>query len=178
MAIGRGRYEAAKIVLFATVMAILYGIIHDQFTAHLCVEYFTIAHPPVFATEDPFLLGLGWGLIASWWIGLLLGIGLAAAAQGGAAQRRSLAELRRPILLLMLASGLAAALSGATGAGLVAAGLPPVLGGWEDVIPPEKHIAFSAALWAHTASYAVGALGGMVVILKTVRERLRDRRLL
>ncbi len=173
---GVGRYEALKIVIFATVMAIVYGIIHDQFTAHLSVEYFTIAHPPVFPTEVPFLLALGWGVIASWWVGLLLGIALATAARLGATQKRSLAELRRPILLLMLASGLAAALAGATGAALVATGVLPVPGGWEDVIPPEKHVSFSAAAWAHEASYAVGGLGGMIVIFHTVRQRLRDQR--
>ena len=44
---------------------------------------FTIGHPPVFATDDPTLLGLGWGVIASWWVGLLLGIPLALVARAG-----------------------------------------------------------------------------------------------
>ena len=76
--------EALKIVLFATLAAVCYGILHDQVTAHLCVEYFTIAHPPVFPTESPFWLAIGWGIIATWWVGLPLGVLLAVAARFGA----------------------------------------------------------------------------------------------
>ena len=76
--------EALKIVLFATLAAVCYGILHDQVTAHLCVEYFTIAHPPVFPTESPFWLAIGWGIIATWWVGLRLGVLLAVAARFGA----------------------------------------------------------------------------------------------
>ena len=47
MAVTSKRFEAIRIALFATLAAIVYGIVHDQVTAHLCVEYFTIAHPPV-----------------------------------------------------------------------------------------------------------------------------------
>jgi len=50
--------EAAKIVLLSMASAITYGIIHDQVTARICVEYFTIGHPPIFGTEDPTLLVL------------------------------------------------------------------------------------------------------------------------
>ena len=66
--------ESLKIVLLCILSAILYGILQDQVTARVCVEYFTIGHPPVFNTESPTLLALGWGVIATWWVGLLLGI--------------------------------------------------------------------------------------------------------
>ena len=165
------RFEAARIVLFVTFAAIIYGVIHDQITAHLCIEYFTIAHPPIFPTEEPFLLALGWGVIATWWVGLILGAGLAAAARIGPANKLGLNVLRRPILLLMAISALAAFLAGASGAGLVASGAVGVLGNWGSVIPPDKHVAFSAAAWAHTASYAAGALGGLLLIAQTLRRR-------
>jgi hypothetical protein len=29
----------------------------------------------LFATESPPLLDLGWGIIATWWVGLLLSVG-------------------------------------------------------------------------------------------------------
>jgi hypothetical protein len=168
------RFEAIKIVLFATLAAIVYGVLHDQVTAHLCVEYFTIAHPPVFPTSSPFLLALGWGLIATWWVGLALGTGLAAAARLGAAPKLGLAALRRPILFLLLASALSACLAGIGGAVLVAEGIAPLPGDWAAIIPPDKHIAFAAAAWAHAASYAAGGLGGLLVIGQTVRRRLRS----
>ena len=75
--------KAVAIVLMCIGSAIIYGVLHDQVTAHVCVEYFTVVHPLVFPTESPVLLGLGWGVIATWWTGLLLGVPLASPpAQG------------------------------------------------------------------------------------------------
>ena len=48
--------ETLKIVVLCIVSAIVYGILHDQVTARVCVEYFTIGHPPIFHTDDPTLL--------------------------------------------------------------------------------------------------------------------------
>jgi len=165
--------ETIRITLFATVAAIVYGILHDQVTAHLCVEYFTIAHPPVFPTRSPFLLALGWGIIATWWVGLPLGLCLAAAARIGSAPKLRLADLRRPIILLMAASAVAALIAGLTGALLVATGIAPVPGDWAELIPPARHIAFSADAWAHMASYVFGLIGGLYLVGATVRRRLR-----
>ncbi|MEX0794660.1 MAG: hypothetical protein WD045_16100 [Pirellulaceae bacterium] len=71
------------IIALSIASAVIYGILHDQITARVCVEYFTIGHPPVFNTEAPTLLGLGWGIIATWWVGLILGVGLAMVARIG-----------------------------------------------------------------------------------------------
>jgi hypothetical protein len=71
----------AKIVLLSTVAAVAYGIVHDQITARLCVEYFTIAHPPLFHTTSPTILGLCWGTAATFGVGLLLGVVLALVSQ-------------------------------------------------------------------------------------------------
>lgn len=165
--------EAIKITLFSTAAAVVYGILHDQVTAHLCVEYFTIAHPPVFPTQSPFLLALGWGIIATWWVGLPLGLSLAAAARIGSVPKLGLADLRRPIVLLMVASAVAALIAGLTGALLVATSMAPVPGNWVEVIAPAKHVAFSADAWAHMASYVFGLAGGLFLVGATIRRRLR-----
>lgn len=167
--------EALKIIGFATLAAVAYGILHDQVTAHLCVEYFTIAHPPVFPTDSPFLLAIGWGIIATWWVGLTLGVLLAGASRIGSAPKLGLADLRRPILLLMAASGAIALTSGIAGATLVAMRVTDVPGGWGESIPPGKWVAFSADAWAHLASYIAGALGGIFVSARTVRRRVAMR---
>ena len=60
------------IVLFSIAAAVFYGIAHDQVTVRVCLEYFTIGHPPVFKTTSPALLALGWGVLATWWVGLPL----------------------------------------------------------------------------------------------------------
>jgi len=173
---GEGRMQTIKIISFATLAAVVYGILHDQVTAHVCVEYFTIAHPPVFPTDSPFLLAIGWGIIATWWVGLPLGGLLAAAARIGSAPKLGLGELRRSILLLMVVSGCIAIASGAIGATLVAMQVTDLAGGWGDVIPKEKWVAFSFSMWAHAASYMAGALGGAFVIASTIRRRLSIRR--
>lgn len=168
--------EAIKIVLFATAAAIVYGVLHDLVTAHLCVEYFTVAHPPVFPTRSPILLALGWGVIASWWVGLILGVGLATAARAGRSPELGLAELRRPVVGLMFATAVVAILSGALGAGLEAAGIVSLPDEWATAIPPGKQVAFAADAWTHAASYGFGALGGLFVIGGTIRRRLRAGR--
>ena len=164
--------ETLKIVGFATLAAVIYGILHDQVTAHVCVEYFTIAHPLVFPTESPFLLALGWGIIATWWVGLPFGILLAAAARIGRKAKLELTQLRRPIMLLMVLSGCAALLSGITGASLVAMQAMDLPGAWSAVIPSDKWSVFAFALWAHSASYIIGVLGGLFLIATTIKRRL------
>lgn len=165
--------EAAKIVLFATAAAICFGILHDQVTAHLCVEYFTIAHPPIFPTQSPFWLAIGWGIIATWWVGLPLGIALALAARVGDMPRLGVRELRRPVLLMLLGCATVAFVSGIVGASLLAAGwiwlLPPL----SELIPPNRQIVFMADAWAHGASYVAGLLGGLAVICHSILRRLR-----
>ena len=85
--------QFVSIVLMCVLAAVGYGIVHDQVTARVCVEYFTIGHPPVFGTDDPTLLGIGWGIIATWWVGVLLGIPLAMVARLGSRPKRSVGSL-------------------------------------------------------------------------------------
>jgi hypothetical protein len=75
--------QAIGILLMSIVAAVVYGILRDQVTARVCVEYFTIGHPPVFHTDDPTLLAIGWGTIATWWVGAMLGVPLAIVARAG-----------------------------------------------------------------------------------------------
>jgi hypothetical protein len=167
--------EFAKIVLFSLAAAIVYGILHDQVTAHLCVEYFTIAHPPVFPTQSPFLLALGWGVLATWWVGLPLGFLLASVARLGPARRLALSDVRPWILRLLVAMAICALVAGVLGGYLVEAGVAPVLGGWAARIPPEKQVAFSVDAWAHAASYGAGVLGGLVLIAYAFFRRVQAR---
>ena len=167
----RQRSEALKIICFATVAAILYGILHDLITAHLCVEYFTIAHPRVFPTESPLLLAIGWGVIATWWVGLGLGIALALAARAGSAPRLSLADLRPSIVKLLVTVTLVASSSGAIGAVLLEWRVMAIPHPWAAAIPPERHVAFAAVASAHFASYIAAALGGLFLIIRTARRR-------
>jgi len=85
--------ESAKIVLLCIVAAVVYGIIHDQITARICIEYFTVFHPPMFATQSPTLQGLGWGIIATWWAGAIVGVLLRSAARSGPRNKMTAQQL-------------------------------------------------------------------------------------
>jgi len=89
--------QSLGIVLMCVAAAVVYGIAHDQVTARVCVEYFTIGHPPIFGTDDPTLLAFGWGTLATWWVGLGLGVALAFVARAGSRPKRSAASLVRPV---------------------------------------------------------------------------------
>lgn len=165
--------ETLKIVGFSLLAAIAYGVLHDQVTAHLCVEYFTIAHPPVFPTSSPFWLAIGWGIIATWWVGLPLGILLAAAARLGRRNKLLFKQVSSSILLLLAVSAAVALIAGLTGAILFATGYNSFDLYWIDLIPANRQLAFSAAAWAHSASYLCGFLGGLSLVGLTIWRRLK-----
>ncbi|MCR5870370.1 MULTISPECIES: hypothetical protein [unclassified Sphingomonas] len=165
--------ESLKIILFAILAAVVYGILHDQVTAHVCVEYFTIGHPPVFATDSPFLLAIGWGVIATWWVGLILGILLALAARVGRAPKLRVNDVRAGIVRLMLVSAGGAAVGGIVGALLAAQGAIWLVGEMAARVPEDRHVAFLTVGFAHSASYAIGILGGLFLAAWTWRRRRR-----
>jgi hypothetical protein len=161
------------IILLTIFSAVVYGILHDQVTARICVEYFTIGHPPMFNTDSPTLLGLGWGVIATWWVGAILGVPLAIAARAGRRPQRDARFLLRPILILLLAMACLAALAGLTGYLLATKGIIFLVGSLAEAIPKDRHIPFIADLWAHNASYLGGFVGGIILIATTWRSRAR-----
>jgi hypothetical protein len=165
--------QFALIILLSVFSAIAYGIIHDQITARICVEYFTVGHPPIFNTESPIWLGFGWGIVATWWVGLMLGIPLACAARLGSSRAMSAKELVKPIGMLLGVMGVAAFLAGLAGFVLASKGSIRLTGVFASVLPPEKHIPFLVDMWAHSASYLFGFVGGIVLIVRIWRKRQR-----
>ena len=166
----------AAIILLCIVAAVIYGVIHDQITARICVEYFTIGHPPVFGTDDPTLLGLGWGVIATWWVGLILGVLLSLSSCVGSWPKLSASQLVRPLVIMLAVVGILALISGIVG---------HVAATWRWVwlvepmasrVPTDRHVAFLTDLWAHLASYIGGFLGGVVLCVYAVVRRAHARR--
>jgi hypothetical protein len=163
-----------RIVLLCVGAAVVYGEIHDQITAHLCVEYFSVGHPPIFHTDNPTLLAIGWGFIATWWVGLILGLPLAAAARWGSWPKWTMTQLIRPVVILMAASAIVAAISGFTGWRLAVANQWTL----EDFpqIPQNIVPFFFADLFTHLASYVMGFCGGLYIILQTTFLRFKHAR--
>jgi len=163
--------QAVLIVVLCIGSAVAYGILHDQVTARVCVEYFTIGHPPVFAADSPTLLGLGWGIIATWWVGLLLGVPLAIAARAGRWPKREVLSLFGHIYKLLVVMGVSAQAAGNVGYALGRSEVVHLIEPLSSQVPGPKHALFLADLWAHSASYFVGFIGGLVVIVLVWRSR-------
>jgi len=162
-----------KILALCIGSAVLYGILHDQVTARVCVEYFTIGHPPMFDTDSPTLLALGWGVIATWWVGLLLGIPAVLVSQVGSWPKYTAICLTRPIAVLLVVMGCASLLAGITGYFVANAGGVWLVEPLRSQVPAEKHTAFLADLWSHLAAYVVGVIGGIVLCVWVVFRRWR-----
>lgn len=58
--------ESVCIVVLGILGAVLYGIVHDNVTARICLEYFTIGHRRAFASDSPTLHAMYWGVVATW----------------------------------------------------------------------------------------------------------------
>lgn len=151
------------VVLLGIAAAVLYGIVHDQITARLCVEYFTIGHPRLIASESPTLLGLLWGVIATWWAGLLVGLGAAVASQAGRRPPFAPRRLLRPIGLLLAIMASLALTAGVVGYQLANHGWIQLVEPLASRVPRSQHTAFLTAGAAHLASYAGGFLGGIAL---------------
>jgi hypothetical protein len=93
--------EALKIAVTCVIAAVLYGIVPDQFTARICIEYFTIFHPPIFHTQSPTLLGIGWGIVATWWVGVFFAVPMILAARAGSRPALRASELLPSIASLL-----------------------------------------------------------------------------
>jgi len=169
--------EFLKICIASIAAAIAYGILHDQVTAHLCVEYFSIAHPTILPSTSPTLLALQWGILATWWVGACLGILLAISARAGSKPKLTLTQLYRPLGLLLVCMGIGSLLAGITGFALAKLGRISIDGWLAAMIPPEKHARFMADWWAHSAAYLVGMFGGLLFCIRNsiVRVKLSNK---
>jgi hypothetical protein len=165
--------ESLKIIVLCIVSAVVYGILHDQVTARVCVEYFTVGHPPVFNTTSPTLLAFGWGVLATWWVGLILGIPAVLVSRLGSWPTFHAVQLVRPICVLLIVMAIASLLAGIVGYQMATSGgltLPEHLA---SRIPTTHHHRFLADLMAHLAAYGVGFIGGILLCIWVLFRRQR-----
>ena len=160
-----------RIVALSVLAAVLYGIIHNQITARICVEYFTVGHARLIESESPTVLGLFWGVVATWWAGLPLGMGLAFFARIGSRPKLEASDLVRPLVRLLMVMYGIAILAGLIGYFTATAGTFHLVERLATRIPPEHHIPFLVCGWAHSASYLAGFVGGITLWILTWRRR-------
>lgn len=162
---------AFGIVVLCIVAAVTYGVLHDQVTARVSIEYFTVGHTRLFETDLPTLHALAWGVIATWWVGAILGVGLAIAARAGTRPRRSIRSLVRPIVTLLLVIGSVSLVAGVVGFALAEAGAVKLLEPIASRVAPARHVRYLTALWAHSGAYGAGFLGGAALWIRVWRRR-------
>ncbi len=163
--------QVFAIIGLSVLAAITYGIIHDQITARICVEYFTIGHARLIESDSPTILGLFWGIVATWWVGLPLGMGLAVAARAGHRPKLTASDLLPSLTRLLLIMFASAALSGFIAFLTSRSGVFTLAEPLASKVPKDRHIAFLTCGWAHSASYLAGFLGGVTLWIRTWRKR-------
>ena len=161
----------AKVILLCILAACGYGVLHDQITARLCIEYFTVAHPPLFPTESPTLLAVCWGVAATAGVGAALGVVLALVSQSGDQEPNPISRLGGAVFILLCAMGLSALVAGCVGYWLSVRGVIALPAAFAEMIPETQVHRFMAVWFAHGASYLVGLGGGSLLCFRIWRAR-------
>jgi len=171
--------QKAKVTALGVGVAVVYGILHDQITVRLCVEYFSLAHPPLFPVSSPTLLGLCWGIAATLGVGLILGYLLAQASQSPGLPPMAMRSLLCPLLVVIAVTAAGAVVAGCLGFSLSRQGvvaLPNLLPNWwVETLSRAQQDRFMAVWFAHAASYLFGVVGAAVLILRVWLKRGRPR---
>lgn len=169
--------ETLKIIVCSILLVVIYGILHDLVTAHISVEYFTVGHQQLIESQSPVLLALLWGVLATWWVGLLLGIALAFAARFGSAPKLGATKLLPSMIYLLGVMALSALVAGIVGYITAQEGAIHLVPRLASQISPERHDLFLTAGWSHGASYAVGFIGGVFLCLRIWLRRRKEAQL-
>ena len=156
------------------IAAVLFGIVHDQITTRICLEYFTIGHPKVINSESPTLLAFTWGVLATWWVGVILGLPLALCSRVGSWPKFTYKDQVRPLIYMLAIMLFCALLVGAI-IHLSTHSLPP--GNFTEIlgprISPEVQNSFIVVWAMHLTSYAAGFIGGITLMVRTIIIRKR-----
>ncbi|MBL9085848.1 MAG: hypothetical protein JNM10_01785 [Planctomycetia bacterium] len=165
---------AFAIVALCVGACVVYGVLHDQVTARIAIEHFTVLHPTIVDSTDPTVLALLWGVIATWWVGLFGGILLAVAARAGTRPKRGATTLLRPVALALVLTASCAAIGGFVGRALAGNGHLALLEPVRSRIPAERHLDVLTVIVVHNVSYVVGGIAfvTLAVLVWRSRERL------
>jgi hypothetical protein len=152
-----------RILQIGIIAEVLYGMIQDQFSARLCPEYFTVAHPRIVGLTDPTLLGITWGFLGAWWGGAILGAVVGFAARLGKRPKLSPRDLALPFLLLLIGQ---LAITVAAGWYATVEVTEPgfrIIEPLASHIPPERHHACFIVSRMHQGTYLSAIVGGCLL---------------
>jgi hypothetical protein len=124
-----------------------------------------MGRPPIFNTTSPTLLGLGWGVLATWWFGLLLGLLLAAAARVGKRPKLTVKQLIPAVVRLLGFMACIAVVAGLVGYALAERGSVRLPDWLAAALPPSRQFNFIAGWWSHSGSYLAAFIGGIIIVV-------------
>jgi hypothetical protein len=157
--------EYVKIIIVSIFAACVYGIAHDLVTAHICIAYFLPpTHPVIVPTDSPIILALIWGIVATWWVGLFLGVFLAFVCRIGQKPKLTIKNIMLPVFCLLVLLYVISMLLGAIGY-VVALGILPLFS-MENI-----HASFIFNLVAHNSAYLLGTIGGVMLMFRLWKKR-------
>ncbi len=161
------------IISMCVLASVAYGIVHDQITIRVCHEYFTQFHPRIFPTDNHTLIALGWGVIATWWVGLPLGALLAMTARAGRRPRLGAKELVVPLARTLIVVGCVATIVGVIAWVLLRdITLPdPAF----ELLDPDRHGRLATCWVIHNTSYWGGGVAGVWLAVSIFRRRKLTR---
>lgn len=163
------RLHFLRCTLAVLMLGIAYGVAHDLVTAHVCVEYFTRFHPQIVETENPLLLALVWGVAATWWVAVALGMVVGLAASAGKRPLAPLGHVVRAAALCLAGLWVAAMLAGLAGAFLGGPLSDDFL--HRSGLPKGREARFWFDYWAHLAAYGGGVLAASGLCIGIWRGR-------
>lgn len=155
--------ECVKIVFLCIIASVVYGTVHDQITVRLCPAYFTewYFHAEVFQHPNLTVVGLFWGIVATWWVGLILGVPIAIVSIYGAVEWWTWRRSVKPLVLLIISLWITAAIGYWTSILLSFRADSEALGYFPET--DQDLLRFSSVLVAHNVSYVAGAIGGLLI---------------
>jgi len=175
--------------------ACVYGVLNDQVTARICPEYFSEGfhkrmrdqwHGPILGkvksilenTQSPTVVASIWGVLASWGVGLALGVPATIAARIGTAPQLGVKDLVKPLAATLGVTAAGAAIAGTYGR-FVAAKDPQIRNDFRryaaGLTPEHALTGFITDAYAHNAAYGVGALAGLGLTGYIAYKRLQPQ---
>lgn len=146
-----------------------YGVVHDQITARVCIEYFTVGHRFLISSDSPGLLGLFWGVAGTAGMSFLFGIGLYYSLYRGPWPRYEIKKIIPVVLIMLLICGVFALLVGIAGYEMSKYGIYETE--WSQVLDIDTANRFHGVWFAHIVSYSVGFVGGMLILVSVIYKR-------
>ena len=159
--------QALAIIGLSVGACVLYGVVHDVIATHVCLVYFTAFYPlPPGLSESRILLGCVLGVASTWWLGLILGVSCALCARLGRLPKLGWRQLLGPLATLVVVALVGAAASAIVGYSLAERDVLRLQDPMTYLIPREDESRFWAVGFMNLAGYAIGIVGGIMVLIR------------